>query len=114
MGKRIHETCIEVTAHGELALGTRSYICGQDCPRPRKQWLSEGDDRRQRAREAYYDATARRSASEGSAVALEEAIEVATRVKITPEAVTAMDLRTGSREDWLRAALVVLGFEVVE
>lgn len=29
----MHDTCIEVTSHAELAAGTRSWICGQDCPR---------------------------------------------------------------------------------
>lgn len=82
--------------------------------------MSEIEDRRQHAREAYYDSAARRRAPEGSAVALEAAIETATQVKITPEAIEAFDVeRNGSMDAGdipagLAAALAALGFEVVE
>lgn len=29
-----HPTCVETTAHAELVAGTRSFICGPDCPPP--------------------------------------------------------------------------------
>jgi transketolase len=73
------------------------------------------DDRRQRAREAGWDATAGWS-QESTAAAIEAAIETATRVQVTPEAVRAfeseacldeIDTRRG-----LTAALTELGFEV--
>lgn len=28
----MHDTCIETTGHGEVLAGTRSWVCGQDCP----------------------------------------------------------------------------------
>lgn len=44
-----------------------------------------GAERRQAARLAYYDSTAQTGATEGSAIALDKAIETATRVKITTD-----------------------------
>jgi hypothetical protein len=29
-----HRTCVETTAHAELARGARSYICTDECPAP--------------------------------------------------------------------------------
>lgn len=28
----MHDTCIETTGYGEVLAGTRSWVCGQDCP----------------------------------------------------------------------------------
>lgn len=36
-GDRWHETCIEVTGPVELMLGTRTYLCGRDCPQASDQ-----------------------------------------------------------------------------
>jgi hypothetical protein len=39
----LHDTCMETTSHAELAAGTRSWICGQDCQRPPHPYVA-GDD----------------------------------------------------------------------
>jgi hypothetical protein len=74
-------------------------------------------DRRQRAREAFADAasdvdpmTEERFLSIEGCVDI--AIEAATRVRITPEALACMDPGVGHRAERLTAALVELGFEV--
>ena len=76
----------------------------------------ETEDRRQRAREAYYDSTRRCGAQEGSAVALNEAIETATQVKLTPEIVASAEAGVwgGGGRDRARAVLEAAGFEVIE
>ncbi|MFA9272613.1 MAG: hypothetical protein ACEQSX_18050 [Baekduiaceae bacterium] len=77
--------------------------------------MSEIEDRRQRAREAAHDAW-NNTVSPRQAVEL--AIETATRVQITPEAIEAFDVeRNGSTDAGnipagLAAALAALGFEV--
>ncbi len=82
--------------------------------------MSEIEDRRQRAREAAYDAISRAPEYYRPRAAIEAAIETATRVTITPEAVEAFDIeRNGSMDAGnipagLAAALTALGFEVVE
>lgn len=82
--------------------------------------MSEIEARRQRALEAYWDVLGTRSAE----VAAQEAIETATRVKITDEAIEAawnaqpvaaqeageIDLSDVKRV--IAAALAALGFEV--
>lgn len=71
-------------------------------------------DRRQRARETYYDTcVAGRDRVEGSAIALDAAIETATRVRITPE-VRAAALAADNIDDGLIAAFRAAGFEVEE
>lgn len=76
--------------------------------------MSALDDRRQRACEAFWDST---FPTRGVAAA----IEVATRVKIEPEFVTAMltevdriGVQRGGIEAGLGAAFRAAGFEVVE
>ena len=82
--------------------------------------MSEIEDRRQRAREAAYDAVSRAPGYYQTRAAIEAAIETTTRVQITPEAVEAFDVeRNGSTDAGdiqagLAAALTALGFEVVE
>lgn len=78
-------------------------------------------DRRQRAREAYYDSTMARGAPEGSAIALEQAIETATRVRITPEIEAVAEQAAGEffggrvqRRAIIVAAFRAAGFEVEE
>lgn len=68
------------------------------------------DDRRQRAREAAYDA--RMSAAGDDDVAITVGIETATRVQITSEMLDAMNPAVGNRETRLRAAFEAAGFEV--
>lgn len=74
-------------------------------------------DRRQRAREAYWDA---RTDGNGMIApdAVAEAIETATRVKLTPEVAEAFLAAPGDDPDdiWgpLRAAFRAAGFEVEE
>jgi hypothetical protein len=76
--------------------------------------MSEIEDRRQRAREAYWDSGSGRISGDQ----VGDAIEAATRVKITPEAIEAFDVeRNGSTDAGnipagLAAALTALGFEV--
>lgn len=84
-------------------------------------------DRRQRAREAYHDYLSRVETVTGMP-AVEEAIEVATRVKITPDIVAAARAGWAAPEDagnWLTdpgpretarlvAAFRAAGFEVIE
>lgn len=83
--------------------------------------LSKIDERRQRSLEAFYDAMKPGDVIEARAVA--DAIETATRVKITDEALAlsvgaSRNRRFGQigeviRDD-LAAALTELGFEVEE
>lgn len=72
-------------------------------------------DRQQRAREAYYDRYALGDNIGGGArkAALREAIETATRVRITPE-VRAAALAADNIDDGLIAAFRAAGFEVEE
>jgi hypothetical protein len=80
--------------------------------------MSEIADRRQRAREAGWDAATLRDFIE--VPDMDAAIETATRVMVTPEAVEVFDIeRNGSMDAGdipagLAAALTALGFEVVE
>jgi hypothetical protein len=89
--------------------------------------VSPLDDRRQRAREAYADLLDESAHVAGwpTAVdistrrinALNEAIETATRVQITPEvmrAATRENIHGPVSSEAVRAALAALGFEVVE
>jgi hypothetical protein len=69
------------------------------------------DDRRQSAREAFYDTYADGTYVEVRGV--EEAIEVATRVRITQELIDAYSA-TDNIDDGLRAAFRAAGFEVVD
>lgn len=72
------------------------------------------EDRRQRARIEYYDDCARRrDAVEGSAIALDAAIEVATQVKITDDIVRSAYGLIDPRE-MARVMFAAAGFEVVE
>lgn len=79
--------------------------------------MSEIEDRRQRAREAFYDGMGAGDVIESRAV--EAAIEVATQVKITDEirkAITEVEDAFG-REQYRTAVARVFetaGFEVVE
>lgn len=52
-----HPTCIEVTGPGDIARGERTWICGQDCPRP-----AGPDPARDRRRDLYADRERRRAA----------------------------------------------------
>lgn len=76
--------------------------------------MSEIDDRRQRAREAYHDMSD--VVDEGAG--LESAIEVATQVKITEEAIEEFRkyalIPRAVVENALRHTLTALGFEVIE
>lgn len=77
--------------------------------------MSAVDDRRQRAREAGWDAAGLRDHIEVPNI--ETAIETATRVKITPEAIAAAygsTVRPMSLGQRLARALTELGFEVEE
>jgi len=82
--------------------------------------MSEIEDRRQRAREAAYDAVSRAPEYYGTRAGVDAAIETATQVKITDEAIEAFDVeRNGSTDAGdipagLAAALAALGFEVIE
>ena len=80
---------------------------------------NELSDRRQRAREAFWDNTCAHidgDSDTGCRVGIETAIETATRVQITPEI-----MRAAERENVhgavsvraVRAALEAAGFEVV-
>lgn len=80
------------------------------------------EDRRQRAREVYRD-VASSADKRHSRIAFDVAIETATRVKITDEAIEAFGVawhdaiaRSGGdrRRAGLAAALAELGFEVEE
>jgi hypothetical protein len=71
------------------------------------------DDRRQNAREAFWDDWGG-EVMPGSAESFDVAIEVATRVQITPELLATMDPALGNRERRLKAAFRAAGFEVVE
>jgi len=76
------------------------------------------EDRRQNAREAGWDATARWS-RESTHAAIEAAIETATRVRITPEIILAADGVSvlgglGSTAEVLRRVFTAAGFEVVQ
>lgn len=80
--------------------------------------MSALDDRCQLARESYYD-NVPTGQPEGSAIALESAIEIATRVRITDEMIDMfMACGTGGYGDvtdvraGLKAALGVAGFGV--
>lgn len=73
-------------------------------------------DRRQRAREAFYDGMPARR-TESVPAALAEAIEVATRVKITRDIVEAAELADDDGAAYVNviaAAFAAAGFEVVE
>lgn len=52
-----HPTCIEVTGPGDIARGERTWICGQDCPRP-----AGPNPARDRRRDLYADRERRRAA----------------------------------------------------
>lgn len=82
------------------------------CERPGADALT---DRRQRAREAYYDRYALGDNIGGSARkdAVRECIETATRVRITPEIVAAAEA-TGDYAyvDMIAAAFAAAGFEI--
>lgn len=74
--------------------------------------MNEIDDRRQRAREAYAD----HPHEEGD---VEDAIEVATQIKLTPEMVGAVHEEIpgalyGDVVDTIRRFCAVAGFEVIE
>lgn len=100
-------------------------VCWSDCTRPEhgRSGVSPLEDRRQRAREAFYDGT-----ELGDVVtirALESAIETAIRVRITDEAValvmgplprsfTVSPELLASNRGLLADALRELGFEVEE
>lgn len=73
----------------------------------------EATDRRQRAREAFFDALSDENVAAIGTVA-DMAIETATRVRITPEALRAMMRESDriGRVAGLAAALTELGFEV--
>lgn len=73
------------------------------------------EDRRQRAREAYSDAspTVGNDVIDQVHAAVEIAIEAATRVKVTDEALTCL-LYASDTRDAFTAALAELGFEVEE
>lgn len=91
--------------------------------------MSEIEDRRQRAREAYDDALTEsahgagwptaRGWAERSQEAREAAIEAATRVQITPEVIAEaypnlLPSETPRAVACLTNALTALGFEVIE
>ena len=80
------------------------------------------DDRRQRAREAFWDASAPNLLT-GATNGIETAIETATRVRITPEIIDAFaegcgdsihDFYGGDARTGLVAAFRAAGFEVEE
>ena len=73
--------------------------------------MTELDDRRQQAREAFYD-----TLQDGRVDSFNEAIETATRVRITPEIAEAFLTAPGDDPEdiWepLRVAFRAAGFEV--
>ena len=79
--------------------------------------LAALDDRRKRAREAFWDRLGpppiRPNGEGGASESLDEAIETATRVQITPEIVTAA-YAGKSMTDTIIAAFRAAGFEVTE
>jgi hypothetical protein len=78
---------------------------------------AEIDDRRQRAREAFSDellTNVDNEAIDQVHHAVDAAIETATRVQITPEAVEAYIGSPGRIDVAFTAFLTALGFEVVE
>lgn len=76
--------------------------------------MTQLDDRRQRAREAYYDRVDLPERHEPAA--LDEAIETATRVRITPEIMRAATNVSSIvlTEQALEAAFAAAGFDVEE
>lgn len=76
--------------------------------------MSEIEDRRQRAREVYWDVLGTRSAE----VAAQEAIETATRVKITDEMIQVFrrNMKPTASADYITEKLATFftaaGFEV--
>lgn len=76
--------------------------------------MNELDDRRQSAREAFYDAVPAFGEDCHATDPLTVAIEAATRVRITPEIIAAgTDNESGEREiERLIAAFRAAGFEV--
>ncbi len=79
--------------------------------------MSEIEDRRQRAREAFYDRMGAGDVIELRAV--EAALEVATQVKITDEALAEaypnlLPSQAERATNCLKNALTALGFEVVD
>jgi hypothetical protein len=77
---------------------------------------SELDDRRQRAREAGWDATVGWS-QESTSAAIEAVIETATRVQITPEIMRAAERENAYGPVSIKAVVATFeaaGFEVVE
>lgn len=74
--------------------------------------MSELEDRRQRAREAAYDADPDSATMYYDRGSIQSAIEVATRVKLTPEIIEAAF--TAGATMRARAVLEAAGFEVIE
>lgn len=86
-GQPPHPTCRETTSHAELAAGIRSYICGQDCPKP------AGPDPARDARvDAYRDRERRRAARalDRYMEVIFEATEPSRESKSTVDALTVM------------------------
>lgn len=74
-------------------------------------------DRRQRAREAFWDGTCTHIRDSECRVGIDAAIEVATQVKLTPEiieAAGAADVNSDGPELIARLVLKAAGFEVIE
>lgn len=79
--------------------------------------MSEIEDRRQRAREAYWNETCAHLADSDCTTGIEEAIETATRVQLTPEIANAANAPAPMHDGGAfraRAVLLAAGFEVIE
>lgn len=83
--------------------------------------MSELDERRQRAREAYWDNGGRYNDPDGHPEGAEAAIETATRVRITPEIAEAACTQAGIGPGNIKRMLPIIaaafraaGFEVEE
>lgn len=81
--------------------------------------MNEVDDRRQRAREAAYDTKDFSPYVRPGAEAVESAIEVATRVKLTPEMVRTVHEEVpgalyGDVVNVIRRFCAVAGLEVID
>lgn len=79
--------------------------------------MSEIEDRRQRAREAYWNETCAHLAGSDCMTGIEEAIDTATCVQLTPEIMRAAERKNvhgAVSIEAVRAALEAAGFEVVE
>lgn len=108
-GQPPHPTCKETTSHAELAAGMRSYICGQDCPRP------AGPDPARDARVDAYRDRERRRAARALDRYMEVIFEATEPSRVSKSTVDALTVMTASERfveqvgDYVLARLGELG-----